>query len=128
MVCLVMEPASIHFFIRSKLEYFTLRRECSQQIHTNRKWWYKNIACRASSFKISLIMTHHWSVEVWAIASLLTFQEIPFLLSRLYFIFGLKVIKTQMMIFFTAKNFLTIAVYSYRIIFTFAHLCLQEGT
>ena len=76
-----------------------------------------NFACTGCTVHHTTLEYHHWSVEVWAIASLLTFQEIPFLLSRLYFIFGLKVIKTQMMIFFTAKNFLTIAVYSYRIIF-----------
>ena len=40
--------------------------------------------------------------------------EIPFLISRLYFMFGLKLIKTQMMIFFSAKNLLTILVYAYR--------------
>ena len=33
---------------------------------------------------------------------------------RLYFMVGLKLIKTQMMIFFTAKNILTVIVYGYR--------------
>ena len=41
-------------------------------------------------------------------------QEIPFLSARLYFMFGLQLIKTQMMIFFSAKNLLTILVYGYR--------------
>ena len=41
--------------------------------------------------------------------------EIPFLSARLYFMFGLKLIKTQMMIFFAAKNLLTILVYAYRL-------------
>ena len=35
-------------------------------------------------------------------------------LIRLYFMVGLKLIKTQMMIFFTAKNILTVIVYGYR--------------
>ena len=35
-------------------------------------------------------------------------------LVRLYFMVGLKLIKTQMMIFFTAKNILTVIVYGYR--------------
>ena len=34
-------------------------------------------------------------------------------LVRLYFMVGLKLIKTQMMIFFTAKNILTVIVYGY---------------
>ena len=53
-----MEPASIHFFIRSKLEYFTLRRECSQQIHTNRKWWYKILHVEQAALKY-----HQWVIN-----------------------------------------------------------------
>ena len=33
---------------------------------------------------------------------------------RLYFMMGLKLVKTQMMVFFTAKNILTVIVYGYR--------------
>ena len=79
--------------------------------------------------------------EVWSIFILLGFQELPFLFARnrnpptitysayhdsahkpwsldprlrLYFMIGLKLIQSQMMIFFTAKNILTVIVYGYR--------------
>ena len=67
--------------------------------------------------KSNKIQQYFHQPEVWAILILFGFQEVPFLLSRIYFITILKMVKSQMMVFFIAKNVLTIIVFGYRKIY-----------
>ena len=67
-----------------------------------------------SNPKSNKIQQYFHQPEVWAILILFGFQEVPFLLSRIYFITILKMVKSQMMVFFIAKNVLTIIVFGYR--------------
>ena len=70
-----------------------------------------------SNPKSNKIQQYFHQPEVWAILILFAFQEVPFLLSRIYFIAILKMAKSEMMIFFIAKNVLTIIVFGYRIFY-----------
>lgn len=58
--------------------------------------------------------------EVWNICSTLFLQDMPFLSMRLYVIFGRNVLN-QMLVFFTAKNFIVFLLEIYRLVVIATH-------
>ena len=124
MVLLGAQFISICFFVRpvcenprtvTKLGFLSTRFYQTKRLRQLLTYETVTVNCSVKSNpKSNKIQQYFHQPEVWAILILFGFQEVPFLLSRIYFITILKMVKSQMMVFFIAKNVLTIIVFGYR--------------